>query len=597
MTEAKDIDRAVEGRTFTGMFRDTVATRGALPAIRWRADGGFREWSWDEYADRARRFAGALTGLSLRRGERVLLMMGNRPEFHVADTGTLLAGGTPVSIYNSSAAEQLVYLANNAEATVAVVGDPEYLDRFLAVRHRLTSLRHLVVIDGSIDGAPPSGVHRFTDLLDADPVDLDAAVAATSPDDLLTVIYTSGTTGAPKGVMHTHRTFAWALEATTRAMGTTMTGWELISYLPMAHVAERLFTHYFHVAHGSTATPCGDISQLAAYLLEVRPHCLGSVPRIWEKLHAGLQGAIAAAPDQAAIADALALGVRVGTARAAGSPLPAALQDEWTRAEAELLAPIKGRLGLDRCVMALTGGAPTPRHVFEFFLGLGIPISEVYGMSESPTATGWSLTEVKPGTVGRPQPGIEARLLDDGELLLRGGQVTTGYLNDPERTAEALDAQGWLHTGDIAEVDDEGYYRIVDRKKELIITSGGQNVAPAVVEGLLKRIPLVGQVCVVGDGHPYLVALLVLDPEASAAWAAEHGVPVESLPGAPGVRTELERAVAEVNAALSRPEQVKRFTALDDQWAPDSAELTPTAKLKRRNILARYAAEVEALYS
>ena len=392
-------------------------------------------------------------------------MMRNRPEFHVADMGILLCGATPISIYNSSAPEQIQYLASHCDAAVAIVEDVDFLERFLKVRPELSQLRQVVVLEDP-DGLAPSDVARFDDLLTADPVDMEAAAGAVQPGDLATVIYTSGTTGPPKGVMLSHFNVCWTTESTRRAIGVPVEGFRLVSYLPMAHVAERMVTHYFHVLDGTEVTTCPDPAQLAPYLRDVRPNYFFAVPRVWEKLYAGVHAALAADPaKQAGVEKAMEAGAT------------------------DALAPVRAQIGLDDCRVAFSGAAPIPLEVFMFFLNLGLPMSEIYGMSECSGPMTWEPFDVRPGTVGPPIPGCEVKLLDDGEVCCRGGNVFGGYLKDPARTAEVLDDEGWLHSGDIGVFDDDGYLKIVDRKKELIITAGGKNISPGQHRGGAEVLP------------------------------------------------------------------------------------------------------------
>jgi long-chain acyl-CoA synthetase len=577
MATSDELAAAIAGQTIPGEFAKTAAHRADLTALRWRTpDGGWGEWTWREYADRAARLAGGLRGLGIERGQRVVLMLRNRPEFHVADIAVLLAGATPISIYNSSSPDQIQYLTSHSDAAIAIVEDVDFLERILKVRPELPGLRNVVVLDDP-DGLAPDDVLRFDSLLEADPVDIQAAADAVRPDDLATVIYTSGTTGPPKGVMLSHFNICWTTEATRRAIGFPVEGFRLVSYLPMAHVAERMVTHYFHVLDGTEVTTCPDPGQLAAYLRDVRPNYFFAVPRVWEKLYAGVHAALAADPEKQA---------QVEKAMEAGA--------------VAALAPVRAQIGLDECRVAFSGAAPIPLEVFMFFLKLGLPMSEIYGMSECCGPMTWEPFDVHPGTVGPPIPGCEVKLLDDGEVCCRGGNVFLGYVKDPAKTAEVLDDEGWLHSGDIGVFDDDGYLKIVDRKKELIITAGGQNISPANIEAALKAFPLVGQACVIGDMRPYVSALIVLDPDVAPAWAKSRGVETMSLADLarhPDVLAEVERVVAEANARFSQVEKVKRFTLLTEEWLPDSEELTPTMKLKRRGVLTKYADEIDALYT
>ena len=597
-----DIDAIVAGRTVPSLFLQQVAARGDSVALRWRPPGSetaTASMTWSQYADQACRVAAGLQSLGVQRGERVLLMMKNRPEFHPTDIGTLLAGATPISIYNSSSPEQIEYLANHSEASTAIVGDVAMLERFLKVRSELPGLRKLILVDDP-DGLAPSDVVPFADLAGAAPLDLEQAAGRVQPRDLLTLIYTSGTTGPPKGVMISHYNLCWVLESMNIATDLDLTGWRQVSYLPMAHIAERLVTHYFHIGHGTDVTTCPEPTELASYMREVRPEHFLGVPRVWEKFYAGIMAAVSADPEKlAGFEKALEVGAKVAAVRMTGQPLPAELAAAWEQVDAAAFANIRKLVGLDAMKIALTGAAPIPRPVLDFFLNIGVPLSEVYGLSECTGPMTWS-PKVKPGSVGPAIPGQELKLLDDGEVCCRGGNVFSGYLKDPDRTAEMLDDEGWLHSGDIGVIDDDGYVKIVDRKKELIITAGGKNISPANIEAAIKSFPLIGQACAIGDGRPYMTALIVLDPDVAPAWANSRGIEFSSvadLAAHPDVRAEVERCVEEANARFSQVEKIKKIAILPTEWPPDSDELTPTMKLKRRGVLKKYAEEIEKLYS
>jgi long-chain acyl-CoA synthetase len=596
---SEDIAQVVAGRTVASQFRDTVRARPDHVALRWKDGDGWGEWTWADYADRACRVASALSDLGVRRGDRVVMMMGNRPEFHVADIAALLVGATPISIYNSSAPEQIQYLVQHCGAVAAVAGDIGYLERILKVRDELPCLQHVAIIDD--DGRAPADVVQWDDWGSVSPVDLDQATAIARPEDLATIIYTSGTTGPPKGVMLDHFNVTWTVESLGRALDfTDPTGFRLVSYLPMAHIAERMNSHYQGIAFGFEVTTCPEPSQVPRYLPEVRPQLLFAVPRIWEKMYAGVLAASSRDPDQArALEAAVAVGEQEQAYRARGEPLPPELAATY-ETHAPTLALVRALLGLDQVVSAISGAAPIPREILVFFRALGVELSEIYGLSESSGPMTWTPVLVKVGTVGPPIPGCDVRLADDGEVLARGGNIFRGYLNDPVKTAEALDDDGWLHTGDIGQFDEDGYLRIVDRKKELIITAGGKNISPANLEAALKASPLIGQSCVIGDDRPFVSALLVLDPEVAPEWARAHDVEVGSVAALahdPMVHAEIEREVTAANERFSNVERIKQFTVLGEEWLPDSEELTPTMKLKRRGIHAKYAAEIDAMYN
>jgi long-chain acyl-CoA synthetase len=586
------------GRTVPLAFRDQVRSRPDAIALRWLDGQSWQELTWVEYADQAARLAGSLHDLGVGRGDRVVLMMRNRPEFHIADVAAMLVGATPVSIYNSSSAQQVAFIAGNCGARVAIAEDAPYLAKVIEARPDLAELRHVVAIE---DVAATPDVLPWDELLARAPIELDAAAEVAQPADLATVIYTSGTTGPPKGVMIDHANVAWTVQSLRDALGDIeIIGRRAVSYLPMAHIAERMTSHYQGIEFGYEVTTCPEASAIAAYLAQVRPELLFAVPRVWEKMEAGVRAALASDPDKAAqFETALEIGARVAAVRATGSEIPDELAGPYEIAEREGLGPIRALLGLDQLVAAISGAAPISATVLGFFRALGVPLSEIYGLSETSGPMTWEPFLVKPGTVGPPIPGEEVKLADDGEVICRGGNVFRGYLDDPRRTAEVLDPDGWFHTGDIGEFDDAGFLRIVDRKKELIITAGGKNISPANLEAALKAHPLIGQAAAIGDGRPYVSALLVLDPEVAPAWASQRGIDDSSLPALaadPQVLAEIERAVADANEKFSKVERIKRFVVLGEEWLPDSEEMTPTMKLKRRGVSAKYASEIASLY-
>jgi long-chain acyl-CoA synthetase len=401
--------------------------------------------------------------------------------------------------------------------------------------------------------------------------------------------------------MLSHYNVCWTVESLLRAFGLEeFAGKRLVSYLPMAHIAERMTSHYQQAAVGYEVSTCPDPGLLAAYVREVRPNVMFGVPRVWEKFYAGVQAALGADPDKKAKFDE---GVEAAKPLVAARTLGEASDSDLATIDfldQVAFRPVRELLGLDQLDAAISGAAPIPPEILEWFRAIGVPLSEIYGMSESSGPMTWDAHRVKPGTVGRAIPGCDVRLAEDGEVICRGGNVFQGYLNDPEKTADALDDDGWLHSGDIGEIDDEGYYRIVDRKKELIITAGGKNISPANLEAALKMIPLVGQACAIGDKRPFVSALVVLDPDVAPGWARSRGIEfagLADLADHPDVQAEVERGLQEVMAPFNNAERVKKVRVLHAEWLPDSDELTPTSKLKRRGIHAKYAEEIEGLYS
>jgi long-chain acyl-CoA synthetase len=447
-------------------------------------------------------------------------------------------------------------------------------------------------------GDVPQGAASYDDVAGGDGVDVEEAVAAIDPTDLLTVIYTSGTTGPPKGVMLDHTNVLAAYKGLIHFMpNENPSEQRTVSYLPMAHIAERNVSHYNHLLWGGQVTPCADIAELGKYLVEVRPTLLFGPPRVFEKLVAGIQAAVAARPaeDQQRFAEALQVGRQVQQLKARGEAIPDDLAATWGFVDEVAFRPLRATVGLDACTIAFSGAAPIPVEVIDFLRDIGLDMSEVYGMSENTGGMTWEPHLVKSGRVGRAFPDTEVVTAPDGEVLCRGAIVFKGYLNDPERTREALDEDGWLHTGDIGEFDEDGYLRIVDRKKELIITAGGKNISPANIEAALKTIPLVGQAMAIGDNKPYLVALLTLDPDAASV--RFPGRSLADVAADSDVAAELAREVAEVNERFSRVEHIRRFALLGEEWLPDSDVLTPTMKLKRRGVLATYGAVIDEMYA
>ena len=596
-----DLDQRVEGQTVCSRFLDTVAAHGDLVALRAKEDdGGWRSWTYHEYADRVSRAAAGLASLGVGPGDRVVLMMRNIPEFHVIDVAVAFLGATSVSIYNSSPPEQVAYLAGHCEAKVAVVEDAGFLERFLAVQDELPKLQRIVLMDNPLGVSGPGVVDAAGILEGHSTLDLEAALANSTPETLATVIYTSGTTGPPKGVMLSHYNVVWTAEGYLDLLDIDPTGFRVVSYLPMAHIAERMASHYLGIVGGFEVTTCPDPGEVAAYAREVRPQTMFGVPRVWEKIHAGVEAALGADPEAKARFDgAVAKAAPLAEKRTWGDTT---VEDDAALAAMDEAAfrGVREKVGLDAAEFAVTGAAPIPAELITWYRAIGVPMSEIYGLSESTGPITWAPRQVKPGYVGVAFPGCEVFLADDGEVCCRGGNVFVGYLDDPERTAEALDDDGTLHTGDIGELDDDGYLRIIDRKKELIITAGGKNISPANLEAAMKTVPLVGQACTVGDERPFISALVVPDPEVAPVWAREQGVRFTSfteLAASPELRAAVEAGIDDVMQHFNRAERVKRVAILGEEWLPDSDELTPTSKLKRRTILAKYAAEIDALYA
>jgi long-subunit acyl-CoA synthetase (AMP-forming) len=581
---------AFDEPTICAGFQKTVAARADDVALRSKGDG--TSITWREYGDRVRRYAAGLAGLGVQPGDTVAILLLNRPEFNLIDTAAIHVGAVPFSMYVSSAPDQIAFLLQDSGAKVAVT------EKMLLPKLRAAGVRveNILVVDGEAEGAI-----TLADLeRKAQPgFDFEARWRAVTPESLLTIIYTSGTTGNPKGVELTHGNMVSELRAFEASRGCE-TDSRIISYLPHAHIADRMSTHYLGMFMGAEVTTCPDPRLLFDHVDEVKPTEFTGVPRVWEKLKAALEAKFAAEdPDKrAAIEGAIQASLAKVRAEQAGQPVPEALAGGVAMADKMIFAPLRAALGLDQARAFFVGAAPTARDVLEFFHALGMPIAEVWGMSElSCVATAMPKDRVKIGSVGVAMPGVEIKLAADGEVMVRGPIVMRGYRNRPDLTAETIDKEGWLRTGDIGEMDAEGYLRIVDRKKELIINAGGKNMSPAYIEARVKSSStLIGQACVFGDGRPYNVALLVLDPDGAAAFARARGVSGD-LASHPDVLAEIERAVAAANEHLSRVEQIKRFALLPNEWLPGGDELTPTMKLKRKPIAHKYADRIAALYA
>jgi long-subunit acyl-CoA synthetase (AMP-forming) len=574
--------RTLDDETLCAAFQRTAAERPDDVAL---ADERHPSITWHEYGERVRRLAEGLHSLGIRRGDTLALLLTNRVELHLLDAAAIHLGAVPFSVYTTCAPEQIEYLLRDSGACVAVTETAlqERLERALELGER--RLDALVVVDGE-DGALTLDE---LELRRSDELDFEASWRAVRRDDLLTLIYTSGTTGPPKGVELTHGSLLAGWRGLYAAWGLPHPGCTTISYLPSAHVADRFSCHYAGMLFGASITCCGDPRQVGRLLPEVRPTVFAAVPRIWQKLKAGVEATLGAETDDArreAISWALATGRQVVELEQRGERVPEELQAELARADELVLSAIRRRLGLDRCEVAVCAAAPIPPEVLTFLQALGLPIVELYGLSEtSAVATANRPGRQRIGTVGQPLPGMELRLADDGEVLLRGDALMRGYRNRPDQTGEAIDADGWLRTGDVGVLDEDGYLRIVDRKKELIINAAGKNMSPANIESTLKAASsLIGQACVIGDARPYNVALLTPDAEASARLTRET------------LEAEIAAAVDRANERLSRVEQIKRFRLLEQDWLPAGIELTPTMKLKRRAIAKRYADEIERLY-
>ncbi|GGK99375.1 fatty acid--CoA ligase FadD11 [Nocardia jinanensis] len=565
-------------------------------AIALRTPGDAQTLTWSDYSAQVRAFAAGLHELGVRHGDTVALMMGNRIEFYPLEVAAQHLGATSFSVYNTLPPDQLNHVLGNAGARV-VICEPQYVPR---VRACGIALDHIVCLDAALDGT--LSVAEVVAAARTD-FDFDGAWRAVRGDDVATLIYTSGTTGNPKGVETTHANLLFQVYGIAEVLGIEF-GDTITSFMPSAHIADRLTALYVQEVLGIQVTCVSDPTLIAPALADLRPTLWGAVPRVWEKLRAGIEYKAAAETDderRAGLRWALSVAIARGEHELAGTPLPDELAAEWQRADELVLRGLRAAVGFDRMRWALSGAAPIPPATLGFFAGIGVPITEIWGMSELSCICSVSPPhEVRLGTVGKLLPGMEYRNAPDGELLVRGPLVMKSYRGQPEKTEEAIDTDGWLHTGDIVTVDGDGYLRVVDRKKEIIINASGKNMSPTHIENTIKAAtPLIGAMSVIGDGHPYNTALIVLDAETAGPYAKQYGLADDSaaaLAAEPSVITAIRAGVAAGNTQLSRVEQIKRFLVLPVFWEAGGDEVTLTMKLKRKVVGEKYASRITDLY-
>jgi len=603
LAERAAIDAEVEGKTIVDYFDRNSERYGDQPAIHFK-DGDWTSLTWRQYRQAVHEAAAGLQDLGVGEGEFVAIMAGNRPEHAIADYAAIHCGATAVTIYSTLAAGQIQYIADNCKATVAILENLEFMKRWEEIRSELPNLRYVVLMSGAENYDTAEWVLSWEDLLtrgrgrlSSDPDTVKRTADAITPSTLATLIYTSGTTGTPKGVMISHRNVVWTAECLRRAADLDL-GPRMVSYLPLAHIAERLATHYLATYLAGQVWYCPNLTGVLEYIQEARPTVFVGVPRVYEKFHARLSARFEETHGikRTLLDRALAANRKRVLAEQEGKsgPLMAGVLDSI------VLSKVREQLGMDQVQIAITAAAPINPDLVLFFQTLGIPLHELYGMSET---TGPATTNLpgafRIGSVGKALPGVEVELGEDDELLMRGGVITDGYYKLPVDTAESFDSEGWLHSGDLARIDDDGYVWIIGRKKEIIITAGGKNIAPAKLETILGNHPLISKACMIGDGRKFLAMIVALDDEEAPAWAASNGLEYHDLASfsqLPEVRAEVERAVSEANQGVSPVEQVRKWIIVPDEWTPDSGEVTPSLKLKRKVVLDKYSDEIESLY-
>jgi long-chain acyl-CoA synthetase len=553
------------------------------------------EWvgvGYDDLGIAVREIALGLIDLGLEHGDKVSILSNTRPEWTYANFAILSAGTVSVSVYQTNSPEECLYVLDHSESKAVFVEDAEQLGKIRAIEGQLPNLEHVVVFDPSgdlgdaiaLDDLRARGAAR-------DAADLDARVAAVTKDDLAITIYTSGTTGPPKGCLLTHGNYR-DVTTMTESMGVLDEGDSVYLFLPLAHAFAKLI-QFIAIDLGSTIAYWEkDPQKIVPNLMEVQPTYFPSVPRMFEKIYTL---ATNAAEDKEQLAQAVALGLKVRELQRKGEAVPAELQQAFDAADEKLYRNVQALFG-GRIRECVTGAAPIAQEILEFFYACGVPVMEGYGMTETSTVASANTPEdFRFGSVGKPLPGVEAKVAEDGELLLRGANIFQGYYKNPDATADTL-VDGWRHTGDLGRIDEDGFIHIVGRKKDIIITAGGKNITPANLENGLKQNRWISQAVVVGDRRPYLVVLITLDPEEVPAFAAEHGLEADAVAGSEQMRAEVQAAVDKVNSTVGPVEQIKYFEILPHDLTQETGELTPTLKVKRNVVNEKFAAVVDGMY-
>jgi long-chain acyl-CoA synthetase len=579
-------------------------------ALRFKHEGRWRDITWADYGDTTTRAAAGLRVLGFRKNDTMGLLSGNRPEWHFADIGCMSGGGVTVPIYATSSPQQVGFIAGHSECKVIAVEDGDQLDKVLEVRSQLPALQKVIVLESS-DVIDDDLVMSWSQLVELG-VDVPGPATGPDPEDLATLVYTSGTTGPPKGVMLKHSNLWWTCRHTEEIFAGRTVNARTISYLPLSHIAERMLSHLLQIYYGMQTWFAESLDTIVDDMKDCRPTYFFAVPRVWEKFHAGIQGKLSEADPNdrktKLALSAIELGRRVSEAeqvaiakggRLQDAKVPAGVKFRHALLDRFVLRRIREALGLDHCNLPASAAAPMQDELTWFWHSIGVKIVEGYGQSEDNGPTSFNLPDSpRIGTVGRPLQGVEVKIAEDGEILVKGGNVTPGYFKDEPATRELFDPEGWMRSGDIGVMDDLGFLKITDRKKDLIITAAGKNIPPQEIEGALQISPLISQAVVVGDRRPFLTALITLDPERARAWGGEFDIGSDIAEIARHERTlkELEVAVEEVNKTRARAEGIKKFRVLDRDFLQEHNEITPTMKVKRRHIAELYGEIIEEMY-
>ena len=624
------ITSAIEGKTLIDFIDRNANDYGDYPALNTPANKEYSAWdsiSWSEYRETSKALAAGLMELGLKPGDTAFIMSNNTKEHNIADLGIVYTGATPSTLYKQLKYSQIEYVANLMEAKVAIVGDLDLFEEVNKAKKECINLESIVLINGYEEKKDLDYVYSYHELIEkgreinaSDSSKLDEATATITPDTLACLIFTSGTTGKPKGVMISHKNVLWTIESLFGQMIPATMHPRIVSYLPMAHIAARAGDHYQAIYRVGQIFPVPVLEDMRDALPTIKPSVFLAVPRVWEKFKAGLEARIEENPKKDLISKAIANGLEKVEYEQRGESVPFMVKVKDAVFSKLVFSKFKEGLGIMNTEYFVTAAAPMNKDVHKWFHAIGIDVTEIYGMTEDtgPATIGISGNAVETfskklksegievpevlnpiGKVGIPIPGTEVKVEEDGELCLKGNHVTQGYFKAEEETKETFDSEGWLHTGDLAEIDDSGYVKIIGRKKEILITSAGKNIAPVEVEDLIKPHQLIGQVCVVGDGKKYLSALIVLDGDGGAeSWASDNGLDysIESMASDPKVIDAIQKQVDKANSQVAQVQQVKKFVVLEKEWTDSSGELTPTLKLKRNVIAEMYSEEIESMY-
>ncbi|MDX6649558.1 MAG: long-chain acyl-CoA synthetase [Solirubrobacteraceae bacterium] len=569
-------------------------------AVRHKVDGEWRDVTYAEVGEIVSEIGRGLIALGIDAGDRVAILCGTRPEWTYADFGVSTAGATVVPIYPTNSPEECAWVAGNSEARAVICENAEQVAKIVAVRDQLPNLDSIVVIDPEGDVADAVSLDDIRARgREVDQARLDERTAAVSPEDAFTFIYTSGTTGPPKGCVLSHGNYRSVLDM-CESLGLFEEGDTAYLFLPLAHAFALLIQLIWIDCGGTIAYFGGDPKKIVPELSETSPTYLPSVPRIFEKIYTLATTSIKEKMSEEQFQGMVKLGIQVRDAQIHGGDVPDELQQKFDALDEQVFKNVRAIFG-GRLRQAVTGAAPIAPEILEFFYAAGVPVLEGFGMTETATVATYStIEEHKFGTVGKALPGVECKIADDGELLIRGANIFKGYYKDAEKSFGTIE-DGWLHTGDLGKIDDEGYVSIVGRKKDIIITAGGKNITPALIENDLKQNRWISQAVMHGDRRPYPVILVTLDPEEAPALAAELGLEgddadLAKLHERPEVRELIGKVVDEVNSKYAQVEQVKKFHILDHDLSQETGELTPTLKVKRNVVNDKYQDIFDSLY-